>query len=450
MATATTERTSDRADERTKPPFLRRARIQGYKSIALCDVSLQPMTILVGRNGSGKSNFLDALAFLRDAVKFDLPEALKRHGGLPSILCRSAPGDGFTVAVEVGFFTSSGAEWEARYSLTVPASEGRSLGPHQERLFVRDATTNQETGFHLAGGKLHWFGSDVNLGARQGAPGPTGHFPLRFGLPPDSSATIDLEALPLPSGHLVLGMVGHAPAVALAEGLASMGAYNFNPDAIRRLQKPLPGVLLDRDGGNLASVIAGLEEVDPDSLLRVRDYLATIAEDVEDLHAKLYGEYETIRFRMRSPSSKAPLELDAASMSDGTLRALAALMAAFQVHEPTGPPSVIGIEEPETSLHPGGARALVDALQEATGRTQVLLTTHSGDLLADRAINPSHLLVVRNRNGQTQIAPIDGAGREIIRKELYTLADLQRMNQLEPDLTDLARQANSKSSDGEE
>jgi predicted ATPase len=126
-------------------------------------------------------------------------------------------------------------------------------------------------------------------------------------------------------------------------------------------------------------------------------------------------------------------------MSDGTLRGLAALVAAFQVHKPTGP-SVIGIEEPETSLHPAAMRALVDAMDEATARTQVLLTTHSADLLAGRDITPGQVLVVRSRDGQTQITPVDPASREIIEKELYSLADLQRMDRLDLDEADMRRQ----------
>src|SRR5262249_27738302 len=74
--------------EQAKPPFLRRVRIRGYKSIAFCDVSLEPLTILVGRNASGKSNFLDALAFLRDIVLVGLTQAVKWHGGIDAILCR--------------------------------------------------------------------------------------------------------------------------------------------------------------------------------------------------------------------------------------------------------------------------------------------------------------------------------------------------------------------------
>src|SRR5256885_14782372 len=88
MATVHENRDSERLDEHAAPPFLRRVRIRGYKSIAFCDVTLEPLTILVGRNASGKSNFLDALAFLRDIVLYGLTQAVKRHGGADAILCR--------------------------------------------------------------------------------------------------------------------------------------------------------------------------------------------------------------------------------------------------------------------------------------------------------------------------------------------------------------------------
>jgi len=86
-------------------------------------------------------------------------------------------------------------------------------------------------------------------------------------------------------------------------------------------------------------------------------------------------------------------------------------------------------------------RALVDAMDEATERTQVLLTTHSADLLSGRDVNPGQVLVVRNRGGQTQITPVDPASQEIIEKELYSLADLQRMDRLDLDEADVKRQA---------
>src|SRR5262249_21672302 len=120
---------------------------------------------------------------------------------------------------------------------------------------------------------------------------------------------------------------------------------------------------------------------------------------------------------------------------------LAALTAVFQVVLPHGYPGVVGIEEPEAALHPAAMRALVDALDDATQRTQVLLTTHSGDLLAGRDVSPGRGLVVRNRGGQTSLPPVDAASREIIRKELYSLADLQCMDKPDLDEADLERQS---------
>src|SRR5437764_5696747 len=83
-------------------PFLRRVRIRGYKSIAFCDVTLEPLTILVGRNASGKSNFLDALAFLRDTMLLGVMEAVQRHGGISGVLCRSGSHEAIVIEVQAG------------------------------------------------------------------------------------------------------------------------------------------------------------------------------------------------------------------------------------------------------------------------------------------------------------------------------------------------------------
>src|ERR1700689_2719791 len=100
MSTAASHETDNVAEIQSKPPFLRRVRIRGYKSIAFCDVTLEPLTILVGRNASGKSNFLDALAFLRDAMASGVAEALKRRGGVRGILCRTVPSASVELEVE--------------------------------------------------------------------------------------------------------------------------------------------------------------------------------------------------------------------------------------------------------------------------------------------------------------------------------------------------------------
>src|SRR5262249_21897061 len=146
------------------------------------------------------------------------------------------------------------------------------------------------------------------------------------------------------------------------------------------------------------------------------------------------------RFRLRPESGTKPITLNASSMSDGTLRTLAALVAAFQIVLPYGYPGLVAIEEPETSLHPAAMRALVDALDEATGRTQVLLTTHSAELLDNPTIKPDNVRVVEMIDGQTVITPVDEASREIVRRKLDTLGELERQDRLETDPDDVERQ----------
>src|SRR5881396_499535 len=120
MATVHENRDSEHLDEHVAPPFLRRVRIRDYKSIAFCDVQLYPLTVLVGRNGAGKSNFLDALAFLRDAVQFNLPEAIKLRNGMQAIRCRSVPSEVIAIEIEVGCTLPPG-EFVARYGFAIPA-----------------------------------------------------------------------------------------------------------------------------------------------------------------------------------------------------------------------------------------------------------------------------------------------------------------------------------------
>ncbi|MEM9491458.1 MAG: AAA family ATPase [Myxococcota bacterium] len=70
-------------------PFLRRVRLRNYKSIAQCDVELGRFTVLVGRNGAGKSNFLDALRFVADGLNSSLDHAIRERAGIDAVRRRS-------------------------------------------------------------------------------------------------------------------------------------------------------------------------------------------------------------------------------------------------------------------------------------------------------------------------------------------------------------------------
>jgi predicted ATPase len=121
-------------------------------------------------------------------------------------------------------------------------------------------------------------------------------------------------------------------------------------------------------------------------------------------------------------------------MSDGTLRALGVLVALFQSGgERETMPLLVGLEEPETALHPAAAGVLVDSIRDAVSFRQVVVTSHSPDLLDNPSIADWEILAVVAGDGETRIGHLDEAGRSVLRDHLFTAGDLLRMNQLRPD-----------------
>jgi predicted ATPase len=128
------------------------------------------------------------------------------------------------------------------------------------------------------------------------------------------------------------------------------------------------------------------------------------------------------------------------------LRALGVLTALLQSSNGGTRKKVplVGIEEPEVALHPGAAGVLRDGLAAASRHTQVVVTSHSPDLLDDKSISDENILAVSNINGQTIIGPADAAGRSAIRDNLYTAGELLRLSQLTPDLEEVQKTPESQ------
>lgn len=96
----------------TAPVFLTRVVLRNYKSIGHCNVRLHPLTFLVGANGSGKSNFLDALHLVRDSLTGSLDNALNERGGLSEVRRRSSGHPtNFGIRLE---FTPAWPSWSLR------------------------------------------------------------------------------------------------------------------------------------------------------------------------------------------------------------------------------------------------------------------------------------------------------------------------------------------------
>ncbi|MEM9457869.1 MAG: AAA family ATPase [Myxococcota bacterium] len=387
----------------TARPFVRRVRLKNYKSIARCDVALGRLVALVGRNGSGKSNFLDALHFVADGLGTTLDHALRQRGGLAAVRRQGVEqADGFAISLE--FQLPPGVEGTYGFEI---ASRGGSVQVRQEQL---DCRWPDGHAFYR-----------VEEGELQSSSSPT--------TPRTASDRLYLVTLS--------GLAEYRP---IYDALISMGFYNLNPERMKLPQSPDAGELLHREGDNVSSVIGRLAEDAPTDMERMGRYLEAIVPGIVGVERVAVGPRETIEFRVRVEGAERPWRFYAMNMSDGTLRSLGVLAAVAQLASHKTHVRFVGIEEPETALHPAAAGALVSALREASSRTQIAVTTHSPELLDVLDLSQDTLIVVQSRGGTTELAGIDSASREAVKQHLYTPGELLRMDQLHADPRDVERQ----------
>jgi predicted ATPase len=378
---------------------IRRVRLRNYKSIAACDVRLGPLTFLVGPNGSGKSNFLDAMRFVADSLRTSLDHALRDRGTIKEVRRRSG-GHPNHFALRLDFALAIGSS--GHYSFRVGAKQNGGYEVQEEECCVESSEFGARKAFYKVES-----GSVVNT----------------------SEATLPAS---LADRLMLVAASGQSVFRPVYDALAAIEVYNLNPQEISALQKPDPGDLLRRDGGNAASV---LQNLDSATLARVNDFLARIVPGVQSAAAKSLGKQETIEFCQAVKGQQHPWRFPAASMSDGTLRALGVLLAIHQRRDDAASlrrPSLIGLEEPETALHPAAAGILLAALREASRSTQIVVTSHSPDLLDNPDIDADALYAVENHDGLTRIGLLDDAGRQMLRERLFTPGELLRQNQLAP------------------
>lgn len=386
-----------------RPPLLRRVVLKDFKSIRACDVPLGSLVFLVGPNGAGKSNFLDALRFVADALRTSLDHAMRERGGINEVRRRSR---GHPTHFAVRLETEVAGGFTGHYAFRIGA---RPRG-----------------GFEVQTEECVVYSSD--------ALGPPSRFRVESGRVMRST-TIDTPPAALADRLYLVTASGIPEFRPVYDALSRMGFYNLNPDRERELQKPDQGDLLQRDGANLASVIDQMEKRRDPAKDRIQEFLEKVVPGLRGVTHRAVGGMDTLEFRQDVPGGGPPWTFPAASMSDGTLRALGILVALFQSENgPIGPAvPLVGIEEPEVALHPAAAGVVLDALREASTRTQVLVTSHSTDLLDDERLETESILAVMAQRGETLIAPLDAVGRAALRDHLYTAGELLRLNQLMPD-----------------
>ena len=386
-----------------KPPLIRRVVIHNYKSIAQCDVTLGRFNVFVGRNGAGKSNFLDALQFVAQALSpGSLSHALESRGGMANVLRRGMKtGDNFRIELQVQWSRS-----QADYVIQIAKQPHGAFVVDEERLDYRTS--------------------------EKGIPLFKRFIRNREKLSDSGDSDVDISSISKESLYLPFASIQYVVYGYVREALASLSIYNPIPSPMRRPHLIESGTTLKESGSNLTSVVSRLSRERPKTLARIIEYLAQIVPGLVTVQPLEIGGYEILEFRLQVPGESQPRTFQSQNMSDGTLRSLAVLVAALQFLESPDSSHVIGIEEPEAAIHPSAMAVLLDALREASVNTQILITTHSPDLVDGVDLDTDHLFAVSDTTGSTVIEPVDDASVMAIRTHLYSAGELLRMDQLEP------------------
>jgi predicted ATPase len=329
--------------------------LENWKSFTKADVDLARRTILVGPSASGKSNLLDALGFLHDLVSAGgFQRAVRRRGGVARLRCLAArQHPHVAIAVRVGS-DENGPDWE--YELEFGQENLRKPA------IVRERVTRA--------------GEDILSR-------------------PDEKDGEDPERL---SETALRQVHSNREFRELAAFFESIRYFNAAPQLVREPERSA-GREEDGFGGNLLEQIASTpENIQQARLRRIRDALKVAAPHLEalDLRSDARG-VPHLRARYGHWRALGAWQTEA-QLSDGTLRLVALLWAAL---DGSGP---LLAEEPEQSLHAEAVRELPAMLRGIQRRTerQMLLTTHSKELLSDQKIAPEEtLLLVPGEEGTT-------------------------------------------------
>ena len=351
--------------------------VSNYRSLGRNqETRLGRVTVLVGPNGSGKSNVADALSFVRDAMHMGLSGAITDRGGIDAVRRWSA-GRPYNVSIRLDVVLESGP---GSYSFEITGDRREEFRVKWERAAV--SANRGPADFLVDGGRWH---------------GPEG-------LEPRISDT----GLALPA---VAGDERFRP---LFDLISRLTIYSIYPDTLRRPQTYSPDKPMHRHGDNWVSILRDQEASTwkPEVVAG----LGRLTGDVRDIKVSKAASYLVAQFRHGTNGQGK--WFDAAQESDGTLRVAGILTALLQ--EPSLP--LVGIEEPELTVHPGALPLLMDYLRQASDRSQVLLTTHSPELLS--LVKADEVRVVKRSGSGTRIGEMAERQRDTVEKGLLGLGEL--------------------------
>jgi predicted ATPase len=382
---------------------LKEIHIEGYRSLLDVTLSLRDLCVMIGANGSGKTALLEVFLLLQRAAEANLAKHLDTLGGAQAILSQTA--DSPARAIKI--------------SLSADLEKSASQEPIKYRLELAP----RGTGYAFPSERLEWH-RDV------GAANPFIYIDAQY----DRVSYFDPETRRLnhPTWNynvheLALAQVPrmYTEPEALRSLLASIlffSSLDVNQRAVIRLPQSLtPERYPGPNGENLYSALYNLEAMDSKTYRRIEELLRIGYPSFDRLKFPVVGAGQVTLAWYQKGLSK-PLYPN--QLSEGTLRFLWLITVLLSPDAP----AILLLDEPEVSMHPELLKLLAGLLQDVAIRSQVLVATHSPDLI--RWLQPSEVLITeKNEAGTTEYTWADSLNLDEWLKE-YTLRDLMVMGTL--------------------
>lgn len=337
-------------------------------------IQLNPLNIIIGTNGSGKSNFLEAFDLLRCAPS-DITKPIREGGGVYDWLYKGDTGQNNAVLDVTVKNNVQGSEYDKiRYWIEFNAV-GQQFGIVDEKIVSKEPATGDNDSY-------------IFYSLNNGRPA-LNFFYREF--PPLQSENIDTTQSILVQKRDAI----HYPEITqLAQNFSKIKMYrdwNIGRNAPARMPQKadLKNDYLEPDCSNLGLVLKQIGINNYCIKKQLLKELQFFYPDVEDYDVSIASNTVQLFFQERGLKNPIP----ATRLSDGTLRYLCLL--AILCH-PT-PPPVVCIEEPELGLHPDVLPNLAKLLVSASERSQFIVTTHS-EMLVDAFTNNSEAFVVAEKS----------------------------------------------------
>ncbi|SDU49543.1 AAA family ATPase [Desulfobacula phenolica] len=384
--------------------------IEGFRSLRKVSWSPGDLNVIIGPNGTGKSNLLRFMELISVSAQGRLGKYIQSLGGMDPIVW-----DGTASSIKFVMETTpeGGDMGPENYELElVRLGSGSSYKIEKERLVnshkLRKGIEKNPFKFLERIAK-----SAVIFDEKE----HTFTTPEEF--VSDEESLLSIASGPFINNHYIPPFQRKLSSIAVYHDLHTNKDAPVRQSAISRMEKRV-----DPDGQNLISVMHTLYTGDRDFKTDINSAMqAAFGDDFEEL---VFPPASDQRIQMRIRWKSLKREQSAAELSDGTLRFLFLLT----VMASPSPAPVIAIDEPETGLHPSMLPVVAEYAVEASRRSQVILTTHSPQFLDAFAGTIPTTTVAKWENGETILQTLKGEDLAYWLKE-YSLGSLFKSGELE-------------------